>query len=212
MQNMTYYSTGRLFSIAKEAYKRSEENAINNISDDALVAIIFATSTLEAFMSQTVSTMKSWAHLHSKFELFANLIGELDSKEAGASLKIKYNMAHWIICDKPFDRSSEPYQSFDLLVNLRNMLIHLKPDKMASKKIDKLLRQLKAKKLISDYDPMQRMTWVFFVSTPIVAKWACDTTAKMIQEFWKHTPDEKVKQFFRTHANASHYRPLDGKE
>jgi len=209
MQNMTYFSTGTLFDIAKEAYKRSRENASNNISNDALVAIVFATSTLEAFMSQAVSTMKLLTHLHPKFELFANLIGELDSKEIGASLKIKYNMAHWVVCDKPFDRGSEPYQSFDLLVNLRNMLIHLKPDKMASEKIDKLLRQLKAKKLISGYNPMQRMTWVFFVSTPIVAKWACNTTAKMIQEFWKHTPDEKVKQFFRIHANALHYRPID---
>jgi hypothetical protein len=125
-------------------------------------------------------------------------------------------MAHWIICGTPFDRGKSPYQDFDLLVDLRNALTHFKPDKVGSEKTRKLLARLKSSNLIPDsllpnYDPNtpeQRAVWVHYLSTAKVAKWACNTAAAMIAEFWKNSPEEEVRQFFYVNANAAHYVPL----
>jgi len=207
---LTYFSTTTLFDIAKEAYRRSiSSKHENQLCNDALVAIVFATSTLEAWISQTIFIAKKWTKKPPKIiEAFATLLGELDSNKTSASLKIF--MSHWVICGKRLDRGAEPYQSFDLLVDIRNSLIHLKPDKVGTEHIHKLLLQLKSKGLISDFDPKAlRMCWVLHISNPHIAKWACNTAASMIQQFVKWPSEEQVKQFFELGANALYFKPVE---
>jgi len=125
-------------------------------------------------------------------------------------------MAHWIICGVPFDQGKRPYQDFDFLIDLRNALTHLKPDKLDSEKTRKLLSRLKSSNLIPDslvpsYDPNipeQRAVWVHYISTAKVAKWACNTTASMIQEFWKNAPEKEIREFFQIKVGAKGYKPL----
>jgi hypothetical protein len=51
----TYFHAGQIFNIAKKAYSKSiSQTQQNKLSDDALVAIIFAVSTLEAVMSELI--------------------------------------------------------------------------------------------------------------------------------------------------------------
>lgn len=211
-KELTYFSTTTLFDIAKEAYLRSiSSKHENQLCNDALVAIVFATSTLEAWISQTIFIAKKWTKKPPKIiEVFANLLGEFDSKETSASLKTKYFMSHWVICGKRLDRGAEPYQSFDLLVDIRNSLIHLKPDKVSIDKIPKLLPPLKSKGLISDFDPKAlRKCWVHYISNPHIAKWACNTAASMIQQFVKWPSEDQVKHFFKFGANALHFKPVE---
>ena len=207
---LTYFSTTTLFDIAKEAYRRSiSSKHENQLCNDALVAIVFATSTLEAWISQTIFIAKKWTKMPPKIiEDFANLLGgELDS----ASLKTKYLMSHWVICGKRFERDAEPYHNFKLLVDIRNSLIHLKPDKVGTERIQKTLSQLKSKELISDFDPnaLRRMSWVLYISNPRIAKWACNTAASMIQQFVKWPSEEQVKQFFKFAAYALYFKPVE---
>jgi hypothetical protein len=217
MNNMTYFATGELYETAKQAYHRVSSQSENTPHNDALVAVLFSAATLESFMSQAVFVAETWSHLNPKIEVFAQFIGELEGRETGSSLKTKYYMAHWIICGTPFDRGRSPYQDFDLLVDLRNALIHLKPDKLGSEKTRKLLARLKSSNLIPDglvpnYDPSipeQRTVWVHYVSTATVAKWACNTAAAMIEGLWRNAPEEEIRQFFYMHANAAHYVPLE---
>ena len=216
MVNVTCFATHQLFEIAKQAYQRVSSESEVKPHNDVLVAILFSAATLESFMSDAVFMAKTWSHLHPKIEVFAQFIGELESREVGSSLKIKYYMAHWIICGIPFDRGKKPYQDFDFLVDLRNALIHLKPDELASEKTGKLLSRLKSSNLISDslvpiYDPNipeQRAVWVHYVSTAKVAKWACNTAASMIQEFWKNAPENDVQRFFQIQVCARSYKSL----
>jgi hypothetical protein len=215
MINWTGFATGNLYEIAKQAHDRVSLQPANIPHNDALVAVLFSAATLESFMSQAVFMAETWSHLHPKIAAFASFIGELDTK-VGASLKTKYNMARWIICGAPFDQGKLPYQDFDLLVDLRNAITHLKPDKLSSDKTRKLLSCLKNRNLmpdylVSDYDPAiseQRAIWVHYVSTAKVAKWACNTAAEMIQAFWRDASEDTVKDIFRIHANASHYLPI----
>jgi len=212
VNNWTYFGTHILFDIAKEACQRSTrgkpERAPNH---DALVAIVFAASTLEAWMSQAISSARRFTQAHPKVEFFAELLGQLDSRDFASSLKTKYYIAHWIVAGKKPDKGTEPYQSFNLLVDLRNALVHFKPDKPnPKKKIDKILVQLRNKGLLSGSLPSDpRTLWVFYVSNPLVATWACNSAAAMIQHFEKCTSEERLRVFFRTTANTGHYNPFD---
>jgi hypothetical protein len=211
-----YFTTHILYEIAKQAYHRVSSQVENKSHNDALVAVLFSTATLESYMSQAVFFAQMWSNRHPKIKVFAQFMGELESRDAGSSLKTKYYMAHWIICGTPLDRGKLTYQDFDLLVDMRNALMHLKPDKYNSQKIRKILSRLKNRKLIPDnlvpnYNPNipeQRTVWVHYVSTATIAKWACNTAAEMIQEFWKNAPEEEIRQFFRIDANAGGYVPL----
>ncbi len=73
MQNMAYFYTGQIFSIAKEAYNKSiSQTQQNKPSDDALVAIVFAVSTLEALMSQVIDMAKDFAKMSPKIDMFVS--------------------------------------------------------------------------------------------------------------------------------------------
>lgn len=214
MTKMTYFHTGQIFGIAKEAYKRSlSQTQQNKPSDDALVAIIFAVSTLEAVMSQVIHMAKWFAKMSPKIDMFAEFLSELDDTQT--SLKNKYFLAHWFLCDKKLDRGAKLYQDFSLLIDIRNALVHLKPDKVSvENKIENLLEGLNNKKLLSEgfipqYKAGDRAMWVFYISNSNVAKWACNTAVSMIEGFWKDTPDDKVKQFFETVAGIRSFQPLD---
>ncbi len=214
MQNMAYFHTGQIFSIAKEAYNKSiSQTQQNKPSDDALVAIVFAVLTLEAVMSQVIHMAKSFAKMSPKIDMFADFLNQLDS--ARTNLKDKYFLAHWLLCDKKLSRGAKLYQDFSLLIDIRNALVHLKPDKVSVKnKIDNLLKRLDDRNLLSEgflprYKSGERAIWVFYISNSNVAKWACNTAVSMIEGFWKETPDDKVKQFFETIAGIRSFQPLD---
>jgi hypothetical protein len=214
MQNMAYFHTGQIFSIAKKAYNKSiSQTQQNKPSDDALVAIVFAVLTLEAVMSQVIHMAKSFANMSPKIGMFADFLNQLD--DARTNLKYKYFLAHWLLCDKKLSRGAKLYQDFSLLIDIRNALVHLKPDKVSvESKIDNLLKKLNDRKLLSDgfipcYNSGRRAIWVFYISNSNVAKWACNTAVSMIEGFWKETPDDKVKQFFETIAGVRSFKPLD---
>jgi hypothetical protein len=71
MINSTLFATYRLFDIAKEAYHRASSQAENRSHNDALVAVLFSTATLESYMSQAVFMAETWSHLYPKIEVFA---------------------------------------------------------------------------------------------------------------------------------------------
>ncbi len=217
--SMTAFGTHILYDVAIQAYHRAASQPENKSSKDTLVAVLFSAATLESYMSQAVFCAEGY-RLLPKLEVFAKFIGELDSREAGSSVKSKYYMAHWIICGTPFDRGKTPYQDFDLLVDLCNALTHFKPDKLGLEKTRRLLARLKSSNLIpSDLlpkwdpnTPEDRTLWVHYASTARVAEWACSTTAAMIGGFWRNAPEEEVRQFFYINANAAAYERMWGEQ
>jgi hypothetical protein len=218
MIDWTYLATHELFAIAKQAYRRcSGQPPGLDSGQDALVAVLFSAATLEAFMSQAVHAAEQWAHLHPRIKAFADFLAELDEREVGASLKAKYNMAHWVLCGQPFDKGRSPYQDFDLLVDLRNLVIHLKPDSTAAERTKKLLRRLQSAHLIpvglvpdlQTESPDNRTHWLHYACNPVVAKWACTTAAEMIHAFWRGAQEQDVWHVFEHHANAAHFTAAD---
>lgn len=202
----TYFSASDLFATAKDACERaSQSSQANSLVKDALVSIAFSAMTLEAYLSQAVFVSEKWRDRDPKIEAFIQVIGEMDDRDIGASMKAKYFMAYTIVGDKPMDRGAEPFQGFDLLVDLRNHLIHLKPDTQSSSRSQKLLARFSDRKLIAEIDESNRGSWVMYVSNPKVAKWACNVASSMIQGLSNHASNATIKEFFWVDANAAHF-------
>src|SRR5262249_41506708 len=218
MIDWTLFATHDLFATAKQACQRSAEGTLGREGGrDAIVAVLFSAATLEGFMSQAVQAAETWGHLHPKVKAFADFLGELDEREIGASIKTKYNMARRVLCGAPFDRGRNPFQAFDLLIDLRNLLTHLKPDRTSSERTKKLLARVNSAGLIPStllpvFDPNShlRAHWVHYICNPVIAKWSCNAAAAMITAFWDGAAEGIVQEVFRVHANAAHYTPLEG--
>src|SRR5439155_18734314 len=56
---------------------------------------------------------------------FADALQEIE--ESRGSLSLKYLIASQTLSGATFDKGSNPYQDFAILINLRNDLMHLKP-------------------------------------------------------------------------------------
>jgi hypothetical protein len=210
----THFGTAEAWALAREAYVQAKaaDPDMAQFTASALVSVIFAVMTLEAFMSQALYMTRSFTSLHPKIDVFRTMMSELDKRETSGQLRLKYYMARWVIVGEPFDRGGAPYQDFNLLVDIRNALIHLKPDRTTADdqtKPDKIVMKLQEKHLIKDDPKERRYLWIHMISNAKVARWAINTAAEMIQGFWKDASEEQVRTFFWVHANAAHYQPID---
>ena len=82
---------------------------------------------------------------------------------------------------KTFDTGKEPFQSFKLLVGLRNELVHYAPEFRPLAEIPKkMLHGLKSK---FDFEYEGRADWTTQILSGPCAVWSCDTAKAMITKF-----------------------------
>jgi len=199
----TYLDAHWLSEVAKKACLRAARKSKSKYTNDALVAIIFSVSTLEAYLSEVIDSAKAFSTMHPRIKFLGELFGCLDEKQI--SLKDKYNLVRLILCEKAFDTGGPPFQDFSLLVNIRNALIHLKPDKTSSTETRKtnIIKELRQKKIIPEEEnPFlkstgKRASWVMYLLNPSVAKWSCNAANLMMQGLWEEVTEEKIKAFSR---------------
>lgn len=176
---MTEIVSPGLYRIAAAARDQSRESR-----DAALVAIVFSYLAFEAAINDLaahcmVSGLKRNAALVGKC---SQVLGELDEKHE--SVMVKISMLHAILAQRALDRGAHPWQDFDALIKLRNLIVHRRPivgvfDPGAPFGMrlsqPKVLRALFAKKLISE-DEATRQFWTTGVQKKEVAEWAVATS------------------------------------
>lgn len=129
-------------------------------------------------------------------DLLAELWKPLDEKRI--QLLQKYQIALSAIEKSKFDTSRSPYQDVKLLIDLRNMLVHFKPewdnDQKKHKKIEDKLRGLFE---LNPFWPTENT--IFFPFKCLshgCANWAVSSSMKFILEFFTLTGlDERTDQF-----------------
>jgi hypothetical protein len=94
--------------------------------------------------------------------------------------------------ERTFDKGQQPYQDFLLLAKLRDAIIHLpsdKPSDPSESRIDslKFLETLRKKGLIGESRDAVA-SFLAEISTPEMARWACDTTAAMVRSIVEVLP------------------------
>jgi hypothetical protein len=189
-----------LFQIALNAVELSKVDDRN-----ALVSIVFAAASLEAFANElptfTESALRTGqAKKDDKIQTFSELMNELEKSRAQP--KAKLALAKWILSGVPFDKGSAMYQDFSALVDLRNALIHVKSSVEVGIGDDrpvfgrpKVLETLQRKKLLAafpaDSEDMTGASWMEAVSTPSCARWACNSAAETAKAILSELPSNE---------------------
>lgn len=177
---------GDLFTHATEAHNRSALVS-DKETPEALTAVLFSVVALESFINELVDLASGIGDDEDppepRFLALADVMEEIDH----ASLASKFLMAKWFLSGKSYDKSKAPYQDFAALIKVRNGLVHLKAEQywpgesglLVSSMGEAVLRSLESRRLIEP-SPPANPGWLNRISTPAVARWACNTTAAMV--------------------------------
>jgi hypothetical protein len=168
---------------------------------DAVGAIILAAASTEAFINEFAEV-----HQNPKLEslpLRACSDALVEIERDRGSLRLKYLVASRMLSGKMFDKGSAPYQDFDVLVQLRNDLMHLKPlDKfnysehgLESMTVPKYIKALQQRGLARTFGPDAGISWFDSLCTGEMAKWSCETARAIILEVLTMVPDEYATGF-----------------
>ena len=142
----------------------------------------------------------------------------LDLEKIQGSAETRFNMAHYF-SGRPYDKASQPYQDFRLLFQVRNDLMHFKPDPLMEeggvKPTPTIIARLQGLNILNNLpEPDSNRSWVHVLGTRAVAEWACNTAslvtadivAKLPASIWRQTTED-VTQVIRTvHFNTSSKR------
>ena len=98
-----------------------------HVDMDAIVAVVFAAASLEAFINETAALAgSSLPSDPPSVRAFADCVREIEANR-GAT-EDKYEAAGWAFVGRPYDWGVEPFQSCEVLFRLRNAVVHLKAE------------------------------------------------------------------------------------
>ena len=193
------YSTGHIHSLARQAYRRSLEDEERDVRpDDALTAVILSVASLEALVNDLFDMAGKLAPRDHDLRRWSRLWPDLERLNVG----LKYLIVAQAI-GEPFDKTRQPYQDFSLLVAVRNEILHYKSP-ATKMKLDKsgvtftypkLVKRLVARKVI----PKPRVSaslasLLEHVKSASVARWACNTAAKVARHVVDNLPKGTVRR------------------
>jgi hypothetical protein len=150
-------TAGLLFIMAKEAAKRAHK-ARGTLGEqmEVMTTVILCAVVAEA----AVNEIGEWFEFHRKgppLSIPHGLPYGFDDLE----VRTKWSLLPFVVRQKTFERGAEPWQSFDVLIDLRNYIMHLRrrpaPKRVRGFLDKKFKGQLEAE----------------------VAEWACETMAAM---------------------------------
>ena len=166
---------------------------------EALVSIVLAAISLEAFINEFGGTAAIHATLEgspSWVTTLAEVLGEAENNRA--TITSKFQLAMLVVSGKPFNRSSAPFQDFDLLVRLRNEIVHLKPFETVQETQEgdlvtrepSIFKRLAGTGALGTHPLFEEsisaghavsFNWVDHVSTKAMSRWACNTAAGIVK-------------------------------
>ena len=169
----------------------------------SITAIIMSALTVEAFINELgeAADMEqthrdrhgtSSAALDALQDL-SNTLKEIEGDKG--SIGLKYQIAYKVLSGRTFPRGSSPFQEFQQLVALRNLLVHLKPgDKVnATGQVEpreKLIKDFQQRGLTRTRGPQPDdsrggTSWLLEIETVEMANWAYGAACGIIKELGK---------------------------
>jgi|ERR1700678_82793 len=209
-------NTEVVFDVALEAAKNITAPLRTGGQRPALISIVFAAMSLEAFLNELIELAQDYDDYVDPLPAissFALLMSDLEKVQG--SVETRFNMAHWLLTGRPFAKGEQPFQNFKLLFQLRNDLMHFKPDPLMEEGEPKptlgIISKLHGLGILNDSPaPDSNRSWVHVLGTRAVAEWACNTTSRMTTDIvsklpesgWKHTVEEVTKVIRTIHFPA----------
>jgi hypothetical protein len=207
-----YLHASTLFKIAKDACERcnKEFGPREHAGGDPVVSIVFSVAAAEAFMNEIIELVPSAIENTKLLGMLAEHPGVAKfealctaTEEARGSVKLKFMMGRLAFTGEVYDKGTRPYQDFDLLIKVRNWLLHMRPLDVFDWDPAKLLpglmpltvevppfvKGLRSKNLLVDKAQNALPNSFYDLSTPAMASWACETVVAMVQSFIEVVPD-----------------------
>ena len=182
---MSAYSvnSAALFGIARTACDRAREDAA-----DSVVAIVFAVAALESFVNEVLERLRFDVQRSGPELEHARAIAEAgDLYEKNTRLALKVQLLSASLSGTPMDPGAQPYQDFELLVAVRNTLVHQRPELLPETggepgEGQQLLRRLVARGLVAPMlaEDLVRTTFGE-IAQHTVAEWALGTALRMVR-------------------------------
>ena len=170
--HFVFFYSVELYSIARKAHG----------SGDYLIAIAFAASAVEAFINELALRASVSLKTEKPYQPALSVLAEVleDAESCRMSVQGKYRLAKQLLTGKPLETDKSPYQDFNMLFQLRNALLHMKPgatldDQEAEHK--KLVKMLLSHHLCNN-PPMA--SFLDNIKNANVSRFACNAAAAII--------------------------------
>jgi hypothetical protein len=117
-----------LISIAVDSAKRIAGAPRAGGHKEALVSVVFAAASLEAFLNESVYLAENTRGAPPIVSAFAQVMA--DAEESKVQLQSKFQLGNLVLTGKTYDKGTTPYQDFSDLIAVRNSLMHGKSNEL----------------------------------------------------------------------------------
>lgn len=237
MDNIILSAT-KFFEIAQSAYQRARYQNLNFADggqNDAIIAVTFSVMAVEAFLNELIELARE------REESEANSLCQIEPLlKSWEKIETRLFSASCSTSDTPFQKDRRPFQDFNLLVRVRNRLVHLLAgDKITDGLIEehqKILSALKShgvtiadqeihfdrddEELIGKYGAILSdqeinsipLPFIYAVATQSVAEWSCQVASTIITTFINNMRDSSFKSLLLQYSNSFQIIPDNSEE
>jgi len=171
--------------------------------DGPKAGVLFSALAVEAFLNDLAEFLDkphSWGD--ERVDALAEILPELEKERA--QIKTKVQLTYFILTGKRIGKGHDPYQSYSLLVDLRNRIVHGRPAVMqfvnrvaqAMPNDQKFVERLIAAGA-GDESYAKGPDWEAIAWNPKCAIWAHNTAFNMILHIVDAFPTENLRHTFR---------------
>lgn len=199
----TLFVADELLRLAKEACKRSESDP-----SEAIVAVVLSAVSIEAFLNDMVEFASAYSDMDGEPEevaAFASILKDLESQRA--QIRLRVQIGYYIFEKKKLNKGELPYQDFHLLMDLRNALVHKKPEKWTWSGDDqeyephRLVKRLADRKVIRQAPSDKPPEFFFLVCSSAVARWSYNVAVDMVQFLADCVPPSQLKKALASYVS-----------
>lgn len=193
----------RVLTRAKKRQKAASRRNTTAELDDLLEVYVLVAASLEAFINDfcrhKIDEIK-WTDGEAYWS--KGLEGIIDQK---IEVRSKWRLVPQLLWQKAFDESQSPWQDFNVLIRLRNLLLHYKTEYLPPGKVPGPLGHIQH--LLSS-EPQningphtltealkESKTWTHRICNLEMAQWAFNTGVKMIKEFLEFADQESKSNY-----------------
>jgi len=189
-----------LFQLTRKAYERSKD-----YPPEAIAAVVLSVISFEAFLNEMVELVSGPQCAKNEPEevkAFGAILEDLEQQKA--QIDVKVQVAYYVFRRRRLDKGRPPYQDFDLLIKIRNALVHKKPEKWSLPAEEeafephKLVKRLADRKVIPLPPPDAPPELFIPICCPEVAKWAYNVVVEMVRLLIDVVPPSRLKEFLST--------------
>jgi hypothetical protein len=231
----TIQHAGRLFYIALEAANGIKAGEHDRHQQAALVSLVFAVVSLEAFLNEAVELAEMC--LASERALVADgrtpkfpeppivlLFAQEMAKKSTAPLLTRVHVANRLLTGRRAGKKAQPFRDLALLLRLRNQLVHFQPNEIyADRKVTAEMLSTSGNDVVEELRLARVLAtnivgltgWTDWIETKAVAKWSCDVASRVVFDFIHKLPSggqwglmlESAQGFFLLGLKEAHAKP-----